>query len=284
MQLLQIFKVTGTDAHHCALPKEGEIAVMKYSREQKCILMEKDPTLRGFFDILCADGSAPAMYWLEDGQERSLSFEEFAGEALLCGGRVEALSCGKRGGWVGIAADTCRQWPVIYWGLVSAGRRPLLLDAALDAPKLNALLREAGANTLVTDRTRRAGRGAVPHGGASRRLCRPLRRRMGRHHGGVHLRHHQIPACSYTTAGPCACRRRPSSASRWAKTITAEERGPLRTLCFLPMNHIFGFMTNLVWTWMLGYPQVFLRDRAPETIFATCQALGCSTPPPCRCS
>ena len=40
-------------------------------------------------------------------------------------------------------------------------------------------------------------------------------------------------------------------------------------------GHILDLpMTNLVWTWMLGYPQVFLRDRAPETIFATCQALG----------
>jgi 8-amino-7-oxononanoate synthase/acyl carrier protein len=248
---------------------------MKYSREQKCILMEKDPTLRGFFDILCADGSAPAMYWLEDGQERSLSFEEFAGEALLCGGRVEALSCGKRGGWVGIAADTCRQWPVIYWGLVSAGRRPLLLDAALDAPKLNALLREAGANTLVTDRPRRdldaeqfpmeklLDGFAVPSAGEWADL---------------------MAVCTSGTTGDsrvfvyngrAVCLQAAAIIrQQMGETITAEERGPLRTLCFLPMNHIFGFMTNLVWTWMLGYPQVFLRDRAPETIFATCQALG----------
>ena len=32
-------------------------------------------------------------------------------------------------------------------------------------------------------------------------------------------------------------------------------------------------MTNLVWTWMLGYPQVFLQDRSPETILATCREL-----------
>ena len=247
---------------------------MKYTREQKCRGMEKDPTLRGFFEILCADGSAPAEYWLEDGRERSISFRQLKREVLCCAGRVEELGCGVRDGWVGLAADTCHQWPTLFWGLVAAGRKPLLLDPSLDAGKLGYLMSQAGASALVCG-ARREGM-AAPQFTMDELLC-------GKDAAGDGAWADMLAVCTSGTTrtsrvfaytGRAVCLQAAAIIRQQVgETVTAEERGPMRTLCFLPQNHIFGFMTNMVWTWMLGYPQVFLRDRAPETIFSTCRTL-----------
>lgn len=37
---------------------------MKYTRKQKCRLLEEHDSLHGFFKLLCADTEAPAAYWL----------------------------------------------------------------------------------------------------------------------------------------------------------------------------------------------------------------------------
>ena len=127
---------------------------MKYSYEQKCELLDERASLQGFFDILCADEGAPAAYWLEDGKECSYSFGQLKEMAVCCGGRIESLGLGARDEWVGLALETCQNWPVIFWGLAAAGRKPLLLDPALDDEKLMYLLGQAGAVALICARPR----------------------------------------------------------------------------------------------------------------------------------
>ena len=247
---------------------------MKYSYEQKCELLDERASLQGFFDILCADEGAPAAYWLEDGKECSYSFGQLKEMAVCCGGRIESLGFGARDEWVGLALETCQSWPVIFWGLVSAGRKPLLLDPALDDEKLMYLLGQAGAVALICAR---------PRTGISLPQAYPEDLLTGDTQPAEGSWADQLAFCTsgttdtakiYVFRGKQVClQARTIIHAQEGEKITAECRGPLRTLCFLPLNHIFGFMTNLVWTWMLGYPQVFLQDRSPETILGTCREL-----------
>ena len=247
---------------------------MKYTREEKCGLMEQNSTLRGFFDILCADADAPAAYWLEGEEERSFTFGDLRAAALECAGHVSAANCGSAGEWVGLAVDTCRQWPVLFWGLVAAGRKPLLLDPSLDDVKLAHLLGEAGAKALVSGCKRELDGTAVYL--PDELLSGPSAVCTGEWSDMLAVCTSGTTAASriFVYNGRALCLQAAAIIRQQeGEDITAEARGPMRTLCFLPLNHIFGFMTNLVWTWMLGYPQVFLRDRAPETIFQTCRQL-----------
>ena len=247
---------------------------MKYTREQKCRMLEEQDSLRGFFDILCADEEAPAAYWLEGDQEGSFSFGEMKENVLRCGGQIEQLGCGKRGEWIGLALETSRNWPLIFWGLVAVGRKPLLLDPMLDDDKLHYLLRQANADALICAKNR-AG---IP-------LPQFYPEELLDGHGPLVIGDwsDELAFCTsgttdtakiYVYRGRAVCLQAKTIIHEQAdEKITTESRGPLRTLCFLPLNHIFGFMTNMIWTWMLGYPQVFLRDRAPETILRTCRTL-----------
>lgn len=247
---------------------------MKYTREQKCRLLEEHDSLHGFFDLLCADVEAPAAYWLEGDQECSFSFGQMKENVLRCGGQIEQLGCGKRGEWIGLALETSRDWPVIFWGLVAAGRKPLLLDPMLDDGKLLYLLRQANADALVC---------AKPRAGVPLPQFQPGALLDGNAPLAVGDWSDELAFCTsgttdtakiYVYRGRAVCLQAKTIIHEQAdEKITKESRGPLRTLCFLPLNHIFGFMTNMIWTWMLGYPQVFLRDRAPDTILRTCRTL-----------
>ena len=124
---------------------------MKYTREQKCRMLEEHDSLRGFFDILCADAEAPAAQKLEGDQECSFSFGEMKENVLRCGGQIEQLGCGKRGEWIGLALETSRNWPLIFWGLVAVGRKPLLLDPAQEDALQSALY---GHEVLAEDSLR----------------------------------------------------------------------------------------------------------------------------------
>ena len=51
--------------------------------------------------------------------------------------------------------------------------------------------------------------------------------------------------------------------------LTSEEFGPLRVVAFLPFNHIFGLIANLITMPFQNQSQIFLKDRAPQTILET---------------
>ncbi len=204
---------------------------MKYTRAQKCRLLEEHDSLHGFFDVLCADGEAPAAFWLEDGRECGFSFGELQENVLRCGGQIEGLNCGERGGWVGLALETGRDWPVIFWGLAAAGRKPLLLDPMLEDDRLLHLLRQAGAGALISSRDR-AGiplaqfrPEALPGGDAP-------------HSDGAWA--DEMAFCTsgttdtarvYAYRGRAVCLQAASIIrEQEGERITAESRGPLRTL------------------------------------------------------
>ena len=119
---------------------------MKYSYEQKCELLDERASLQGFFDILCADEGAAAAYWLEDGKECSYSFGQLKEMAVCCGGRIESLGFGARDEWVGLALETCQNWPVIFWGLVSL--REISLGSSTNRTPCSSLARRASMESF----------------------------------------------------------------------------------------------------------------------------------------
>ena len=79
-----------------------------YSRKEKCGLLSQDPTLHGFFNVLCADREALAACWLENDEEKKMTFGELCSAVNCCAAVISHIGCGKQGGWVGLAVETCR--------------------------------------------------------------------------------------------------------------------------------------------------------------------------------
>ena len=58
-------------------------------------------------------------------------------------------------GWA-CALETCVDWPILFWGLLAAGRKPLLLDPTLSDAGLTHLLSQAGAGAVIIGKRRDA--------------------------------------------------------------------------------------------------------------------------------
>ena len=103
-----------------------------------CSRLEADQTLATLFDILRDYGEAPAAYWLEGEQERTRSYAEMALRADDYAACLNSL--GLEEGWIGVAVDTCHDWPSLYWGIMRSGHNALLLDASAPDSVIQGLL------------------------------------------------------------------------------------------------------------------------------------------------
>lgn len=243
------------------------------TRNEKRARLEQEMTLRNFFEIVCADTETEAAVWLEDGNEQSYTFDELRRRVLGTASRVEASRFGESGGWVGLAVDTCPDWPVLFWGLLAAGRQPVLLDPSLDDNGIKHLLTQSGATALVSRKMRQML--GISQGAPEDLLARaPAPGFQPQWADKIALCTSGTTATSrvFVYNGRAVGMQAVGVFEALTKyPLLEEKRGPRRTLCFLPLNHIFGLMTNMIGTTMLGYPQVYLKDRAPQTILETCR-------------
>ena len=247
---------------------------MSLSRDQKCELLKKNLCFENFFDVLCRERGAVAEIWLENDREKQWTYEEFHTRVMQAAARIQDADLGRLDGWVGLCLETCIDWPVMFWALLAAGRKPLLLDPTLKDAALRHLMTQAGATALILGRrreglaeyTQRTPReltegvfteGFVPQWADRMALCTSGTTETSR----VYV-YDGRAVCLQTIAFVEQQRRR---------CMTNESKGRQRMLCFLPLNHVFGMMTNLFPGMLEGNPQVFLHDRAPETILKTCR-------------
>ncbi|MBO4500636.1 MAG: AMP-binding protein, partial [Clostridia bacterium] len=192
--------------------------------------------------------------------------------ALACAENIEKTGLGKQGGWTGIAVDTCKEWPIFFWGLIASGRNALLLDPSLDDEGIAHLMRQAGADSLITRRKRelpceqRTPEEVLGTSDAPGADYEPKWANL-------------IAACTsgttstsrvYVYDGKAICRQIIGfSRHELYPCLTSEEFGPLRVVAFLPFNHIFGLIANLITMPFQNQSQIFLKDRAPQTILET---------------
>ncbi|MBQ7454858.1 MAG: aminotransferase class I/II-fold pyridoxal phosphate-dependent enzyme [Clostridia bacterium] len=247
---------------------------MSLSRDKKCELLRKNLCFSNFFETVCLDKADTCSVWLENDREQSYTYEEFRLRVTQAAARIQDAALGLKDGWVGLCLETQPNWPVLFWALLMAGRKPLLLDPTLNDAGVRHLMTQAGATALITSRRREglmeyAQRTPkeLTEGPFSKRFTPAWADRMAICTSGT-----TETARVYVYDGRAVCLQSIAFVEQQKRTcMTNEMYGRQRMLCFLPLNHVFGMMTNLFPGMLEGNPQVFLRDRAPETILKTCR-------------
>lgn len=247
---------------------------MPVSRAEKCDVLRKKLCFESFFEALCMEREQTAAIWLENDCEKSYNYEEFHARVLQTAARIQDARLGRHEGWVGLCLETCPDWPILFWALLASGRKPLLLDPSLKDAGLGHLLAQAGADAMIIGKRRDAladitqrlpqdltdgayGKAFAPCWADRIALCTSGTTATSR---------------VYVYDGRAICLQAIAFIEQQrGRCMTHEKYGRQRTLCFLPFNHIFGLMTNMIPTALEGNPQVYLHDRAPETILKTCR-------------
>lgn len=247
------------------------------TRSEKQTQLENDKSFQNLFRLICAQQDQPCAIWLDNNEKKMYTFGHLEQKALAVAEKLQLLGISDHGGWVGLAVDTCPEWPILLWGLLAAGRQPVLIDPSLDDEPIMHLLRQSGATALITRRKRgiplhikqvtpetllsseQASEGFVPDWADNLALCTSGTTETSR----VFVYNSNTISLQMI-----------NFLHHIAKFyITKEKRGPVTLLAFLPFNHILGFIC-MTFMLFIGYPQVFLKDRAPQTILETCRQAG----------
>ena len=236
--------------------------------------LREDMRLKTLYEIICAYGDEEAALWLENNQENSYTFRQYAHMTRNYAAQIRATVDAAPGAFVAISMDTCKEWFPTFWGVIQAGYNALLVDVSLTDEMTNYLLAQSGAKALITTKARVLENGvklidaktlfASPEAPAS---FEPL-------YGD------QVGLCTSGTTGTSrifvydgrAVVEQVLSSEIIFKTqkrmIGPEHR---RALAFLPYHHVFGFMANLMWVNFLGYANIYLENRTPQAILDAAQ-------------
>ncbi len=249
------------------------------TRYERRDLLKKDSTLFGFFNILCSDRESTFAIWLDGDNECSYNYAHLYKRVYAVAKKVKELNFGSVSGRVGIAVDTNPRWAQLFWGLLAAGREPLLLDPSLPDRTLAYLMSEAGADALICAKKRDIDAKQL----SPDELLDAPEYDISNDEPESHRTEwaDRVAVCTsgttatsrvfvYDGAGIC-CQVIGFIDHQPYPCLTCAEEGPIRTLSFLPLNHIFGLMTNIITTPFQQFPQIYLKDRAPQTILSTCR-------------
>ena len=116
----------------------------------RCQALRADMTFKNIFELTCSQPERIAAHWLEGDKERSATFGDYRRMAMNYAQTLRSkLGEARRGSFVAIQVDTCKEWFSLFWGLLMAGYNPLLLNAGLNEEMTAFMLGEAGASGVV---------------------------------------------------------------------------------------------------------------------------------------
>ena len=235
--------------------------------------LRENKTLQGIFEITCSQPDLIASHYLENDEEKSITFGEYRTRVMDAAAYFrKALGKDNCGRFVAIQMDTSIHWFTVYWGLVAAGYQTLLLDAALNDDMTAYMLEQAGACGVVGKAQRK-----LP-GQYVQVLLDDVIKAGPAPKDFIPTFATQVALC---TSGTTATSRifvydEEAICNQVLNSELLHKMNPRiisgvneRSLAFLPYHHVFGFVVNLLWSNFIGYESVFIKDRTPETILST---------------
>ena len=258
----------------------------------KADLLEANPTIKNIYDIIISSGSKKMFEWLEDSPVKqgkkiavSKTYAEFDTLVKKTAASLDSrLDAETKGNFVGIKMDNGLDWVAIFFGLLMAGRKPLLMSTAATSIELKAMLKNAvgeanvANSTIVVDKPLEGSefntifaKEVVGRGDANS-FTADFSDEVAFCTSGTTG---EQKVCLYDgknlTAQVVAARTIPEQSEQ---LMYPEADGDLKILAFLPFYHIFGFVAVLLWYLFFGKTVVFLENLAPPTILGTCRDLN----------
>ncbi len=170
---------------------------------------------------------------------------------------------------VGLCMGNSAEWIALFWAILRAGFRPLLMNIRLDDGTLNEILSTYHVACVLSDGRRFAVRTVVfdelnasdgkPFEPAFADEVLLMTSGTSEH----------VKLCAYT--GEQFFHQIESSAEiiRVSKRIKEHYEGELKLLTFLPFYHIFGLTAVYIWFAFFSRTFVLLKDYSPKTLLNT---------------
>lgn len=236
--------------------------------------LKEQNSYKNIFDIMCSYGDDIAAAYLENGKEKTISYNEFKSLVAACAKKIKEKNI--ESAFIGIKMENSPLWPVVFWGGLAAGHDMLLIDVKSDAQATQHVLKQAGACAYITDTNVEVEDMQIIKTQEVANLNELLKEDFSNEFGS------RIALCTsgttstskvYAYDAKATCNQLLMAEKIYLSKNDIIMGSDIRNLAFLPLHHIFGFMAVYMWFSFCGKTIVYIPDRAPETILRTCREL-----------
>lgn len=253
---------------------------MKVFYDMAYHLMSTPKTMRDVFEIhtrfAVRDKNVFVFLGETDGKVKSIKYKDYYDEVLKHSKAVaNALRDIKKDSFVGFKLNNSINWPLFFWGLVSAGYKPFLINPILGTSETNALIKDAGAIAILCEDDTSYD---VPSFNIHKI-------EVTDHKDYEPLWANEMAFCtSGTTGSPRVfVYDGPAIANQlyaaYCMPITTDDImyvGNIRLLAVIPFSHIFGFVAIFLWYTYFGMTVVFPPSYAPKDLVDSIIKFKCS--------
>lgn len=255
--------------------------------------VDTEHTYKNIFRVFCSHEDMPAVEWKLKREIQRLSFADQEFTVEYCrDSLVEALE-GAEKGFICLKLANCPEWFSIYWGILAAGYKAFLIDSRHDKTLTQYFIDESKAVAIICNdgetyentKTVKAGDIiALDHeklleiAANADRTSQTREERLSKYEWGD-----EVALCTSGTTSTAkifvyngeAMTQQVLSAECIIKRneIICDDE-PKKNLCFLPLNHIFGYMANYMWYSFFGAAQIMPEKLAPSILLSCCRDHG----------
>jgi 8-amino-7-oxononanoate synthase/acyl carrier protein len=221
--------------------------------------LKKSPMdFKSIFEIMMSN-QGDACEFMEENQIIKWTYSDYKNKIYKTAAKLEKLTAEiEKGSYIALKMANSPWWPIMFWAILMAGYKPLLVDASLNDEMTGYLIRQAGAKMTITKglETENEEIGFKPTWDNEFALCTSGTTSSSK---------------VYYYTGESVCYQVYNTERLLAESKRIAPKIGDKVLAFLPLHHIFGFMAAYMWYCFHGATLVFIKDRSPETIMEACR-------------
>jgi len=236
------------------------------------------------YEIMMGDYlDSPASQWLDDSNSVvTVSFRELNENVkTMAAFLLGKLGKSQQGHFVGLSMDNSHMWQVCFWALLMAGYKPVLIDINHKEEMVDYIVESSGAQTILgrNNLTLKNNVLMIP--------INELKTVIQVKSTGSDFTPQWADNLALCTSGTTTTSKIlvfNGTAIVWQvegfyRVYLKDKRiasapTPVKSLAFLPMHHVLGFITLCIAYPLLNTTVVFMKDRAPASIQGACKIIG----------
>lgn len=212
---------------------------------------------------LMMDNDGAACEFIEQGEIVKWNYSDYNNKINMAAAKLAKLTSEiSKDSYIALKMANSPWWPIMFWAIIMAGYKPLLMDSALNEEMTAYLVKQSGAKMVITkpfEMDEEEDIKFVPRWANEFALCT----------SGT-----TASSKIYFYTGESVCYQIFNTERLIKESRRIAPKPGDKLLAFLPLHHIFGFMASYIWYCFHGTTLVYIKDRSPETILASCRKHG----------
>lgn len=237
-------------------------------------LKKSELTFKSIYRIMFSNKDLTACEYLDNNEIVKWTYEDYNIKIKNAAGNLQTkLGQGYNSRYVGIKLENSPEWPIVFWALLMAGYKPILIDNNFKEDMTDYLLTESNAAAIIVREKLRI----------KSDVLQIKLEEVIKNLGSADFKEiweNEFALCTSGTTSTSKIYVYNGEAVSYqllnTKHVALQNNilkldGQDKVLAFLPFHHVFGFLVVYMWFSFLGSVVVYTKDRAPETILNACR-------------